>query len=53
MSLPRLIAELHYKRKRNYCAGPDVVKRMRADLLATFGDGFLDYIYHCNVQKPT
>jgi len=33
--------------------GPDLVKRMRPDLLKTFGDSFMNYVYHCNAQKPT
>lgn len=33
--------------------GPDLVKRMRPDLSRTFGDSFMNYVYHCNTQKPT
>lgn len=33
--------------------GPDIIKRFRKDLSRTFGDDFLNYIYHCNAQKPT
>ena len=33
--------------------GPDIIKRVRGDLSRTFGDPFLNYVYHCNAQKPT
>lgn len=33
--------------------GPNLLSGMRRDLGNTFGEGFLDYVYHCNAQKPT
>lgn len=33
--------------------GPYLIKRFRADLTSKFGDDFMTYVYHSNVQDPT
>ena len=33
--------------------GSDVIHRTRPDLSRNFGVTFMNYVYHCNVQKPT
>ena len=36
-----------------YVLGPNLVKHTRPDLQRRFGDDFMEYVYHCNAQKPT
>jgi pimeloyl-ACP methyl ester carboxylesterase len=33
--------------------GPLILRRMRRDLMRTFRDDFMDYVYHSNAQNPT
>ena len=35
------------------CLGPYLVTYFRPDLEAKFGEAFMKYVYHCNVQNPT
>jgi pimeloyl-ACP methyl ester carboxylesterase len=33
--------------------GGNIIQKMRPDLYRNFGENFMNYVYHCNVQKPT